>query len=240
MNIIIPLAGRDPRFAGSFKAFMDADGMPLIKRIVGGLHPAPTDRFIFIVLEEDDKKFGVSEKLSELFGKNIIVRYLRVVTRGSPESILVATKDLINNDTGLLIELGDVLRETEPLFKDIAVMEPGVSGIIPVEKKDMSPRLWGYVKMDAKGNSEALLEKEPTYIAPWATMGLYYFSRGKDFVWAAEEMMHKKSYVYKDMFFVGPAYNELIGRGDRVIISDNTLIAVLGSPEEIKGFSTKK
>jgi hypothetical protein len=100
----------------------------------------------------------------------------------------------------------------------------------------MTGRPFGYVRADGKGFVEALLEKELTYVAPWATMGLYYFSRGQDFVWATEEMMLKRSFVYKNMFFVGPVYNELIGRGDKIIISRNIIEIMLGTPEEVETF----
>ena len=238
MNIVIPMGGKDPRFAGSFKAFSDVGGEPLIKRIMGGLRIDPCDQLIFIVLKDDEQIFGVSKKVSSLFGKNIVVRYLDGPTRGSPESIITGAKDLINNDDGLLIELGDVFRDTKNLYKDIE-SRAGVAGIIPVEGRLINGKLWGYVSVDGD-RALKLHEKESVPSAPWATMGLYYFSHGKDFVWAAEEMMDKRSFTYKDVFFVGPAYNELIKRGDKIAISENKIIAVLGGPEDIENFKEGK
>ncbi|RJQ29482.1 hypothetical protein C4571_01400 [Candidatus Parcubacteria bacterium] len=236
MNIVIPLAGKDPRFVDMPKALVDVCGKLFIAHILKQLRIEPEDRLIFVVLEEDVKKFNIDETLKNVTGKRAIIRVLPRATQGSPCSILEAARDLIDNETDLLIELGDVLRDVGNLYQDIADRRSEVSGIIPVERRDMTGRLFGYVRADEEGFAEALLEKEATYVAPWATMGLYYFSRGKDFVWAAEEMIRKRSFVHNDMFFVGPVYNELVKRGDKVILSQNTVKAVLGSPEEVEAF----
>ncbi len=138
-----------------------------------------------------------------------------------------------------MVALGDVICDIGELYRDIEAHRAEVSGIIPVELLDRTGELWGYVKADEQGRAEALLEKEPTYVAPWATMGLYYFSHGKDFVWAAEEMVRRRSFVYHDMFFVGPVYNELIRRGDTVVISKNKMLTELRGPADVERFVGK-
>ena len=270
MNVIIPLAGKDPRFPDLPKLLIDVRGKPLLAYILERLRidtfdgfdklttsklsvnlfePEPQsrrpersrriepgDQLIFVVLKEDVEKFNIDRTLKNIAGAQAIIRVLSNVTQGSPCSILEAARDLIDNDTDLLVELGDVLRNVENLYKDIATCRSDVSGIIPVERRDMTGRPFGYVRTDENGFAEALLEKELTYAAPWATMGLYYFSRGKDFVWAAEAMIKNKSFTYKDLFFVGPIYNELIKRGDKVIVSQNIIETMLGTPEEVSAF----
>lgn len=236
MNIILPLAGKDPRFPDVPKLLIEVRGKPLVANVLEQLRIEPEDKLIFVVLQEDVEKFAIDKILKSVAGERAIIKVLSHVTRGSPCSILEAARDLIDNDTDLLVELGDVLRNTENLYRDIVARRSEVSGIIPVERRDMTGRPFGYVRTNENGFAEALLEKELTYVAPWATMGLYYFSRGKDFVWAAGEMIKNKSFVYKDMFFVGPVYNELIKRGDKVIISQNILETMLGIPEEVEAF----
>lgn len=235
MNVIVPLAGKDPIFANSFKAFADVGDKPLIKKIFEGLFLTPEDKLIFIILEEDEKRFRATEKLKEVFGNSIAVRRIKRLTRGAPESILLGARDLIDNDIDVLIDLGDVLCDTSNLYKDMKNRSKNISGIIPVERRAIRGKLWGYVAAEGVIARE-LREKEEIPSAPWATMGLYYFSRGRDFVWAAEKMIRERSFTYKNTFFVGPAYNELIKRGDKILISENKIIAVLGNPEEIEQF----
>lgn len=240
MNIVIPLAGKDPRFPEMPKCLIDVGGKPFIAHILERLRIEPEDRLIFVVLKEHIEKYNIGETLKNVAEGRAIIQVLQNVTEGSPCSILGAAKDLIDNGTDLLIELGDVLRNLDNLYKDITARWAEVAGIIPVERRDMTGRPFGYVKVDENGFAEALLEKELAYVAPWATMGLYYFSHGKDFVWAAEEMIRKKSFIYNDMFFVGPVYNELIRRGDKVIISQNIIETMLGTPEEVAAFTGTK
>ncbi|MBI4085835.1 MAG: hypothetical protein HY433_01160 [Candidatus Liptonbacteria bacterium] len=236
MNIVIPLAGKDPRYLDLPKLLTDVRGKPLLAYVLEQLRIEPEDKLIFVVLREYVEKFSIDKILKSVAGEKAIIRILPNVTDGSPCSILEAARDLIDNETDLLVELGDVIRGLDNFYEDIKTHRSEVSGIIPVERRDMTGRPFGYVRTDENGFTEALLEKELTYVAPWATMGLYYFSHGKDFVWAAEEMIKNKSFVYHDMFFVGPVYNELIKRGDKVIISKNIIEMMLGTPEEVSAF----
>ncbi|OGZ01642.1 MAG: hypothetical protein A2946_02105 [Candidatus Liptonbacteria bacterium RIFCSPLOWO2_01_FULL_53_13] len=236
MNVIFPLAGKDPRYPNLPKALVDVRGKPLAAYVLGQLRIQPEDKLIFVVLKEDVEKYHIDQILKDIAGENAIIRVLPGITQGSPCSIVEAVRDLIDNDTDVLVELGDVIRSVDNLYKDITAHRSEVSGIIPVEQRDMTGRPFGYVKTDEKGFAEALLEKELAYAAPWATMGLYYFSKGSDFVWAVNEMVRKRSFVYKEMFFVGPVYNELIGRGDKVMISENKIETMLGTPGEVESF----
>ena len=236
MNIVIPLAGKDPQFPNLPKPLIDAGGKPIIAHVLEHLRIEPEDTLIFVVLQEDVEAYHIEEVLKRIAGGRAIVRVLPKMTQGSPCSILEAARDLIDNDTDVLVDLGDVLRDTGQLYKDISSHRANVSGIISVDRRDMTGHLWGYVQTDDKGRASALLEKEPAAMAPWATTGLYYFSHGKDLVWATEEMVKHKSFLYKDTFFVGPVYNELITRGDAVVISKNTILVQLRGPEDVEQF----
>ena len=236
MNIVIPLAGKDPQFPDLPKPLIDVGGKPIIAHVLAHLRIQPEDTLIFVVLQEDVEKHHIDEMLKKFGGPRAIVRVLPKMTQGSPCSILEAARDLIDNDTDVLVDLGDVLRDVGQLYNDVSAHRANVSGIISVERRDMTGHLWGYVQTDDAGRASALLEKEPVSRAPWATTGLYYFSHGKDLVWATEEMMRNKSFLYKDTFFVGPVYNELIKRGDTVIISKNKILVQLRGPEDVGKF----
>ena len=239
MNLVIPLAGKDPRFPDRPKCLIEANGKPIIAHVFEHLGVRKEDTVIFIVLEEHVQKFQIDDVLRKIAGSSAIVRILPGVTAGSPLSILEGARDLIESDTDILVALGDVICDIEQLYRDVEVRRREVSGIIPVELLDRTGEYWGYVQADEKGVASVLLEKEPTYVAPWATMGLYYFSHGKDFVWAVEEMVRRRSFVYHDMFFVGPVYNELIRRGDTVIISKNKMLTELRGPADVEKFLEK-
>jgi dTDP-glucose pyrophosphorylase len=236
MNIVVPLAGKDPRFPGIPKPLIDLWGKPLIFRVLERHRITREDNLIFIVLQEYEDKFFMSKRLRNIFGSHITIRLVPHLAQGSPCSILDGAKDLIDTASDLLIELGDVLRDMTRLYSDIEKFRDQVAGIIPIDHKVLQGRPWGYVVSDAEGNAKELCEKEEVPSSDLATMGLYYFSHGQDFVRATETMIVKKSFLYKNLFFVGPVYNEMIKSGLRVVVSENKIEDVLGTPEEIREY----
>ena len=85
-------------------------------------------------------------------------------------------------------------------------------------------------------NSDIVVEvAEKKVISNDATMGLYYFKKGKDFVWAAEKMIEYGITVNGE-YYVMPAYQYLIDAGQVIRKLQLTEIHVLGTPNELKEF----
>lgn len=232
MNIIIPLAGKDPRFT-TFKPFIPFERKLLIEHVVQQHLITEQDKLIFIILKEFEEHFSVSTKLTELFGNNIIIRTLPGMTKGSPCSILEATHNLINNDEPVLIELADVLRDLTTFNKEIRNVPPDFAGIIPIEQNRlMSDRPWGYVTLNSDGTVQQLIEKHSPTKPGYATMGLYFFSKGNEFIKATESMIKNNSFIYNNNYFVGPVCNELIHEGKKIITTHVRIKHILGSPSD--------
>ena len=106
-----------------------------------------------------------------------------------------------------------------------------VTGIIPVFKAT-SPK-WSYAKLGPNGYVSEVAEKVP--ISTHATVGLYYFTQGRDFVWAADQMI-AKDIRRNNEFYVCPVYNELIQRGDKIQIVESEFMWGLGTPEDVEHF----
>ena len=69
---------------------------------------------------------------------------------------------------------------------------------------------WSFAAVDPVGKVTRVAEKEP--ISSEATVGIYNFKHGKDFVRAAEDMI-AKNLRSNGEFYVAPVYNQLIERG---------------------------
>ena len=146
MNIILPLAGQNPRFKALPKPLIQVGGRPFVAHILKQLQIKPEDKLIVILLQEHIEKFHIDEALRSVtadLGISTTMPVLPAVTQGSPCSILEAARNLIDNDTALLVELGDVIRDLDNFYKDVAARRGAVSGIIPVERRDMSGRPFG-------------------------------------------------------------------------------------------------
>jgi dTDP-glucose pyrophosphorylase len=74
---------------------------------------------------------------------------------------------------------------------------------------------WSFVGLDEAGLARTVVEKTP--ISDEATVGIYNFRRGADFVRAAERMIALNLRVNNE-FYVAPVYNQLIAEGARVAI----------------------
>ena len=78
-------------------------------------------------------------------------------------------------------------------------------------------------------------EKQP--ISDLATVGLYYFARGREFVAAADAMIAAND-RFNGEFYICPSYNYLIARGGRVGVFEIAPTAMhgLGTPEELTAY----
>ena len=112
---------------------------------------------------------------------------------------------------------------------------------------DLSPKgdPKGFVKVisndrieiaDRPGNNriDALL-----HISKNATVGVYYWKKGSDYVNCAETMI-KKNIRVNNEFYVCPVYNEAISDGKKIVIDKVSEMHGLGTPDDLKNFITKK
>lgn len=239
MKIVIPLAGRGSRFKNQGynmpKPLIPIGNKPMIGwaiESVKKLYPqAKSKDFIFIVLKEHEDGYEISDTLKKLAGQDITIRIIDEVTEGAACTVLT-TEDLINNDEDMLTCDCDQFFDC-PEFENLRklAIKNNWGGLVPTFEKD-SPA-YSYVKLDENGNAIETAEKK--IISTHAAVGIYYFTKGANFVWAAKEMI-KKNIRYNNEFYMCPLYNELIKRGDVVKIVPTKEWMTIGTPEEAKIF----
>lgn len=239
MNILVPLAGKDTAFLeafGQIKPFVKIKGKSLIELTLKRLS-FDFKNLIFVGLKEYDNKFKMGKKLYSIFGDNIKIVWTERVTDGCAASCLLA-KEYIDNEDELLIYLGDIyFTNIDPLKFDIKNHKEDIAGIIPVVHRKISDRAWGYVYLDDKGKVREVKEKETNPLSINATVGLYYFRKGREFVKYISQMIEANDRVsYNNLFYVGPVYNYFIKDSKKISISKLEDIFILGTPQDIKDF----
>ena len=231
MNVIIPMAGRGKRFedAGySFpKPLIDVNGKPMIQIIIENLNL--TAKHIFICQEEHIQKFAIPD-LMNLLKPNSEIIPIHEITQGAAETVLKA-KNLINNDDELIIANSDQWIDwNQQHFLSFMRKKEADGGIVTFISTH--PK-WSYVRINDENLVEEVAEKRP--ISNIATVGVYYFKHGKDFVKAAEQMMTKNIRTNNE-FYVAPVFNEMILSGKKIHIYPIAEMKGLGTPEDLLRF----
>jgi hypothetical protein len=86
-------------------------------------------------------------------------------------------------------------------------------------------------------NNDGLVTEvaEKKWISPFATVGLYGWAKGSDFVQYAEQMIAKNIRTNNE-FYVCPVYNEAIAAGKKARVSLCKGMWGLGVPEDLETF----
>jgi NDP-sugar pyrophosphorylase family protein len=213
LNIVIPMAGAGSRFANAGfkdpKPLIQVNGVEMIRIVINNLRPKCMHKFIFICQEIHDAQYDLKSKLLD-WAPGAEVIFLNGMTEGSVCSVLTA-KDLINTDNPLMIANSDQYIDANINNYLKSMDELMLDGLIMTMKAN-NPK-WSFVGLTESKLVSRVVEKE--VISDEATVGIYNFRRGCDFVNAAEVMIEKNLRVNNE-FYVAPTYNELINLGSKV------------------------
>ena len=92
---------------------------------------------------------------------------------------------------------------------------------------------WSYVKIDANGFVTEVAEKNP--ISDIATVGIYFWKKGSDYVKYAEQMI-QKNIRYNNEFYVCPVFNQAIEDSKKIKTFSIEKMWGLGTPEDLLYF----
>ena len=178
LNVLIPMAGRGSRFADKGYVFpkplIEVKGKPMIQLVIENLNIDAN--YIFIVLQEHIDKYNIDQML-KLIKPNCQIVVTDGITEGAACTTLLA-KDLINNDKPLIIANSDQYIEWNPREIIYSFMNKNIDGGI-LTFSSTHPK-WSYAKVNEEGYVTEVAEKKP--ISDHATVGLYFWKSGKDYV----------------------------------------------------------
>lgn len=213
LNIVIPMAGAGSRFASvgyrEPKPLIPIQGVPMIRLVINNLRPRIPHRFIFICQAAHVEAYGLTALLQE-WAPGSVVMGINGLTEGAACTVLTA-RALIDNNDPLMIANSDQWIDTS-IDGYLQGMEDSHSnGYIMTMRAD-DPK-WSFVGLDAQGLVTRVVEKQ--VISNEATVGIYNFRRGADFVAGADAMIASDLRVNGE-FYVAPVYNTLIAQGHKV------------------------
>lgn len=234
INIVIPMAGMGSRFKEAGYTFpkplVEVRSEPMIKVVVDNI--GIKGRYVFLVLREHYGRYALKYLLPLICKDNpceIVV--VDQITQGSACTVLLAEK-FINNESELLIANSDQWVSWSPdHFLDYN-RKKGADGSI-LTFHNTHPK-WSFARLDDTSSKIVeVAEKRP--ISNLATVGIYWFKKGSDFVTAAKEMIAKDDRTNGE-FYTCPAYNYLIAAGKTVLNYPIAEMRGLGTPEDLQAF----
>ena len=231
MQIVIPMAGEGKSYIKAGYKFpkylVDIAGKPMIQWVVENINAEA--KYIFIVQKDHYEKYNLKYMLS-LLVKNSKIVTVENQTEGAPQTILKA-ENIINKELPLAIINSDQILEwnSNEFFYAMAADDCD-GGIVTF---DSIHPMYSYVQINKKGFISECAEKKP--ISRYATAGVYYFRRAKDFISGAKRMIKKEIKIH-DQYFVCPVYNELIAKKMRIRKYDIDKIWSFSVPEDLDYF----
>jgi dTDP-glucose pyrophosphorylase len=235
VNLVVPAAGQGSRFAkqgyAKPKPFIDVKDRPMIELVLDNLG-LPGAREILLLRREHIE--AEAEVVSRLDERGCSIVPVEGLTEGTLCTVLLS-RQLIDEDRPLLIANSDQLADfsCEAFVRDC--FDRGLDGSILVFRDpEMNPK-WSFARLNDDGTVAEVAEKQP--ISDLATVGVYLFRRGHDFVRAAIDMIAHGDRVNNE-FYTCPVYNYAIKNGLKIGVYEIPMAAMhgLGTPEDLNAY----
>jgi HAD superfamily hydrolase (TIGR01509 family) len=229
LNVLIPMAGAGSRFQQAGYTFpkplIDVEGKPMIQVVVENLNIDAT--FIYVVQKSHRAQYNL-DTLLNLITPNCKIVEVDGLTEGAACTTLLA-KEYIDNDAPLVMANSDQFVEWDSNEFMYKMIEQKVDGGI-LTFHATHPK-WSFAKIDEYGYVTEVQEKNP--ISDIATVGVYYWAKGSDYVKYAEQMISKNIRTNNE-FYVCPVYNEGILDDKKFKTFNIEKMWGLGTPEDLK------
>tara|TARA_Y100000593_G_C4298268_1_gene331869 strand:+ start:627 stop:2006 length:1380 start_codon:yes stop_codon:yes gene_type:complete len=232
MNVLIPMAGAGSRFEQAGYTFpkplIEVDGKPMIQTVVENLNIDA--KHIFIVQKEHYEKYNLKYLLNLITNNNCEIVQVEGITEGAACTTLLA-KQFIDNDEPLVMANSDQFVEWDSNEFMYSMTADNVDGGI-LSFEATHPK-WSFARLDEDGFVSEVAEKKP--ISNIATVGIYYWTKGSDYVKYAEQMIDKNIRTNNE-FYVCPVYNEAIDDNKKIKIFSIEKMWGLGTPEDLNRY----
>lgn len=242
INLMIPMAGEGSRFKRAGykdpKPFIPVNSLPMIVRVIENfknIHDYIENLILICRTEHLNRLKNILKK--HFPNLETRTKYITVdkITEGAACTALFAF-DYINNELPLIIANSDqVVEWDEEDFLTKANQNDGC--ILAFDEPEKNPK-WSFIELDPSGHVKRTVEKKP--ISELATVGIYFFKRGADFISSAVKMIIERDRTNNE-FYLCPVYNYLLKKSLQVSVYkiDKNHMNGLGTPEDLERYLKK-
>ncbi len=238
VHLVIPAAGEGSRFREAGyerpKPFIDVRGRPMIDHVIDNVAPKGAD--VHLLLRKEH--LTDHEALIDLVRGSVDrIHSVEKLTEGTACTLLLA-RSAFDDDQPLLVANSDqwVDFDVDAYVQDC--IDRDLDGSILVFRDAERNPKWSFARLDDAGLVVEVAEKKP--ISDLATVGIYLFRRGSDFVRGAIDMIARNDRVNNE-FYTCPVYNYLIEAGLKIGVYEVPADAMhgLGTPADLNAFLVK-
>jgi len=238
LDILVPMAGRGSRFAQAGyalpKPLLPAHGRPMIELVIENLRPQRPHRFIFICQRAHLQEHALAPVLRRA-GANTEIIGIDGITEGAACTTLLAER-FIDGAQPLMIANCDQYVAAS-IDDYLAAMDASGDDGFLMTMTAHDPK-WSFARTGPRGEVLEVVEKK--VVSNLATVGIYNFRHGRDYVRAARQMIAADDRTAGE-FYVAPAYNYLVRAGQHVghmnVGPDSAAMFGLGVPEDLEFFN---
>jgi NDP-sugar pyrophosphorylase family protein len=238
-NVVIPMAGRGQRFVDAGydvpKPFITVHGVTLIERVLMNVQLPAAHYFLLARPEHLADQRAAVARIEARYAATFVP--IPKVTEGAACTVLHAHR-LINNDSPLLLANSDQYVDSSiGHYVDDCLSRELDGSLLTFVDSTRDPK-WSFAKVSDAGLVTEVKEKVP--ISDIATVGIYFFRRGRDFVEGAIDMIAANDRVNGE-FYTCPVYNYCIRQGRRIGIwsIDAASMHGLGTPDDLQRFAER-
>jgi NDP-sugar pyrophosphorylase family protein len=232
VQVIVPAAGDGSRFAKAGfarpKPFIDVEGRSMIERVVANL---AVRNAVFTLIFRKEHIEANGGPIAQLRRSGAHIVEIAQPTEGTACTVLRA-REIFDNDSPLLIANSDQIVDFDINAMIDDCLDRNLDGSILVFRDAEKSPKWSFAKLGTDGLVDAVAEK--VAISDIATVGIYFFRRGSDFVRAAIDMIAMNERVNNE-FYTCPVYNYAIRKGLKIGIYEISREAMhgIGTPEDL-------
>lgn len=235
VNIVIPAAGEGSRFAQAGytapKPFIDVLGKPMLQHVMENV-AVRNARFSLLLREDHLAQYaGAVDAIKD---HDATITPVARLTEGTACTLLLARKQF-DAPQPLLVANSDQLVDFDCQdFVDDARRRRLDGSILVFRDVTRDPK-WSFAALDSNGFVTEVAEKKP--ISDLATVGIYLFMNGTEFVRAAADMIANNDRVNNE-FYTCPVYNYMIRNGARIGVYEVPANAMsgLGTPQDLTNY----
>jgi dTDP-glucose pyrophosphorylase len=228
------MAGMGKRFSDvgykDPKPFISVKGKMMIERVLDNLNYKGANYILIARKEHLEGRKNDIEHLKKKY--NVVFEAVDKITDGAACTVL-KTHRYINNDQPMLIANSDQIIDVNIGDFIDDCMKRKLDGSILTFPNDNSK--WSYARINQEGLVVEVREK--VVISNLATVGLYFFAKGKYFVDGALDMISDADKVNHE-YYVCPVYNHLIKHNKKIGVFNIGIDQMhgVGTPEDLKAY----